>query len=138
MLNSNPVARLTAPDDAELPPTDRITIRLRPGDGRAIAVRAERRGLKPSTYIAGLVRAHVAANPPLAVDELQAVKEAVIQLTAIGGALHQVAHFTLKTGQVPNSLRLEIGKAWAAVAVLKQRVHDLAHKALTSWEANNG
>ena len=59
-------------------------------------------------------------------------------MTSIGGALHQVAHVTLKTGQVPNSLRQEIGKTWAAVAVLKQRVHDLAHKALISWETNYG
>src|SRR2546422_2446708 len=39
--------------------TDRITIRLRPGDGEAITRRAAQRGMKASTYLAALVRAHV-------------------------------------------------------------------------------
>ena len=111
LLSSNPVGRFTAPDHVEVSPTDRITIRLRPGDGRAIAARAELRGLKPSTYISGLVRAHVTANPPLAVDELQAVKGAVAQLTAIGGALHQVAHVTLNVDKRPRLTTFRLKQA---------------------------
>ena len=34
------------------PATDRITIRLRPGDGDTIARRAAERGMKPSAYLA--------------------------------------------------------------------------------------
>ena len=47
------------------PALDRITIRLRPGDRLAIRHRAAERRIKDSAYIAALVRAHVAANPPL-------------------------------------------------------------------------
>jgi predicted DNA binding CopG/RHH family protein len=42
--------------------TDRITIRLRPGDGAAIARRAAGRGMKASGYLSALVRAHVCGN----------------------------------------------------------------------------
>jgi hypothetical protein len=45
--------------------TDRITIRLRPGDGAAIARRAAQRGMKASTYLAALARAHLRANPQI-------------------------------------------------------------------------
>src|SRR4029450_1689176 len=58
--------------------TDRITIRLRPGDRRAINERANRRDMKASTYLAALVRAHVATNPPLTENELSAYKHGVI------------------------------------------------------------
>src|SRR3979490_1536342 len=34
--------------------TDRITIRLRPGDGAVVARRAAERGMKPSPYLAAL------------------------------------------------------------------------------------
>ncbi len=54
------------------PAVDRITIRLRPGDRLAIRKRAAGRRMKDSAYIAALVRRHLAANPPLASDELAA------------------------------------------------------------------
>src|ERR1700733_10221675 len=55
----------SVPAPARGPATDRITIRLRPGDGESIARRAAQRGVKPSAYLAALVRAHVVVNPPL-------------------------------------------------------------------------
>ena len=60
--------------------TDRITIRLRPGDHQVIARRAAQRAMKASSYLAALVRAHVAANPPLAATELAALKQSVVVL----------------------------------------------------------
>jgi hypothetical protein len=50
--------------------TDRITIRLRPDDGSEIGRRAAQRGMKPSTYLAALARAHLRTNPPLPASEL--------------------------------------------------------------------
>ena len=69
------------------PATDRITIRLRPGDGRGITIRASRRAMKPSAYLAGLVRAHIALDPPIATTELAALKQAVANLAGIGSQL---------------------------------------------------
>ena len=79
------IRTLLASDVPDLPPrtsssepaVDRITIRLRPGDRLAIRHRAAERRMKDSAYIAALVRGHVAANPPLAAQELAALKAAV-------------------------------------------------------------
>jgi hypothetical protein len=66
------------------PATDRITIRLRPGDGEAIGRRALERGMKPSAYLAALARAHLAVNPPLAAKELAALKQSIVLLAGLG------------------------------------------------------
>jgi hypothetical protein len=44
--------------DARVSATDRITIRLRPGDGEWITHRAAQRGMKRSAYLSALVRVH--------------------------------------------------------------------------------
>src|SRR6185437_14974496 len=49
--------------------TDRITIRLRPGDGAALDARAARRRMKTSTYLAALVGSHIAGEAVLTTDE---------------------------------------------------------------------
>jgi hypothetical protein len=67
--SSGPPPPATTPESRREPATDRITVRLRPGDGRAISQRASQRGMRASTYLAALVRAHISANPPLTVDE---------------------------------------------------------------------
>jgi len=69
--------------------TDRITIRLRPGDGAVIAGRARERGVKTATYLAALARAHIAADPPLFVHELAALKQSIAILSGLGLVLRQ-------------------------------------------------
>src|SRR5579863_7057631 len=82
----------SVPAPARGPATDRITIRLRPGDGESIARRAAQRGMKPSAYLAALVRAHVAVNPPLAAKELAALKHSIVVLAELGPLLAETAH----------------------------------------------
>jgi hypothetical protein len=50
------------------PAADRITIRLRPGDRYALNQRAAQRGIRSFTSLAALVRACIAASPPLTID----------------------------------------------------------------------
>ncbi len=117
--------------------TDRITIRLRPGDGAAIAQRAVERGMKASAYLAALARAHVRANPPLPVAELTALKESVEVLSRLGHCLAQLARNPALGGSERAALREELGHTRAAVATLKQRTHDLAKAALIAWESHS-
>src|SRR5882762_3102835 len=49
-----PQATFGATKSERIRATDRITIRLRPGDGAAITRRAAERGMKASTYLAAL------------------------------------------------------------------------------------
>jgi hypothetical protein len=110
------------------PATDRITVRLRPGDREAIVRRAEQRGMKASTYLAALVRGHVVANPPLAARELAALKQSVVVLAALGRVL---ANLT------PGVSQEDLQRTRAALTDLEQRTHDLARAALISWETRS-
>ena len=125
--------RESAPAPARGPATDRITIRLRPGDRESIAQRAAQRGMKPSAYLAALVRAHVAVNPPLTANELAALKQSVAVLAAVGRVLAQA----IRLPSSPGVAREELQRTCAAVAVLEQRTHDLARAGLISWESRS-
>ena len=115
--------------------TDRITIRLRPGDRRPINERASRRGIKASTYLAALVRAHIATNPPLTEDELGAYKHGVVLLAGLGRLLTRISRDAAQAGRVPQELQQELIRVRAVVAELEKRTHDLARAALVSWES---
>jgi hypothetical protein len=117
------------------PATDRITIRLRPGDGEAVARRASERGMKASAYLAALVRAHVAVNPPLATKELAALKQSIVVLAGLGSLLAQTARNPILSGPGLEDVRQNISRTRAAVTALEQRTHDLVRTALISWES---
>jgi hypothetical protein len=136
LLESNgPLVSTTAPEARRHPATDRITIRLRPGDGRAINQRAAQRGIRASTYLAALVRAHVAASPPLTVDELAILKQGVAVLASLGRALSHVSRNAAQGGTLSPDLQKYLGQTRAVVAALERRTHDLARSALITWES---
>jgi hypothetical protein len=139
LLQSN-LPTLQPPGDlpAREPATDRITIRLRPGDRRAINKRAEQRGMKTAAYLAALVRAHIAANPPLAAEELAALKQATAVLAALGTLIARRAQRHAEAAAMTTELREDLSRTRAVVAALGQRTHDLARAALISWEAHYG
>ena len=127
---------LTIPDPASRQPaTDRITIRLRPGDGAALDARAAGRGIKASTYLAALVRSHIAANAVLTANELEAVKQAVVVLAGIGRVLSRIARSGAQGGSVPPEVRQALAQTRSVVTALEQRASDLARAALRTWES---
>jgi hypothetical protein len=101
------------------PATDRITIRLRPGDGRAIHDRAARRGFKPSAYIAALVRAHMSRNPPLPSNELASLKQGIAVLSRLGRLMAHTARKAAEEGALPPELAKELSQTRAVVAGLE-------------------
>jgi len=119
------------------PASDRITIRLRPGDGHAIARRARERGMKSSAYLAGLVRAHVATNPPLATQELATLKYSLHILVKLGIALLSAGRDPALSGPALEDLRRDISRTRAAVATVEGHVHDAVKKALAAWESRS-
>ena len=123
---------------ARVAATDRITIRLRPRDGVAIARRASERGMKPSGYLAALVRAHLGANPPLASGELQALKQSVVVLAALGTLLAQTARNPALSGPALEDVRQTVSRTRAAVAALEHRTQEFTRRALISWETQRG
>lgn len=126
------LARTSAAGAARATATDRITIRLRPGDRNAIATRAAKRGMKASAYLAALVRAHVVANPPLAAQELSALKYSVAVLAGISGHLVRALR-----NSSADDMRDAVQRTQAAVAALEQHTHDFTKAALISWESRS-
>lgn len=107
------------------PATDRITIRLRPGDGAALDARAAQRGVKASTYLAALVRAHLGASPILTADELHTVKQAVVVLAGVGRVLSRIARSGAQGSPIPAEVRQALARD-----LLCPRHRGAAHKRL--------
>jgi hypothetical protein len=136
------IRTLLASDVPDLPPrtssseaaVDRITIRLRPGDRLAIRHRAAERRMKDSAYIAALVRGHVAANPPLATQELAALKATVSVLAGFGRLMARTAREAAQAGVLPRSLHQDLGRTRALVPDVERRLHEFAQAALVTWE----
>jgi hypothetical protein len=136
LLESNgPLTGATPNGPRREPATDRITVRLRPGDGRAISQRAAQRGIRASTYLAALVRAHVAANPPLTVDEIAILKQGVVLLAKIGQSLSHISRTAAQGGALSPELQTRLTQTHAVVAALERRTRDVARSALITWES---
>jgi hypothetical protein len=117
--------------------TDRITIRLRPGDGAAITRRAAARGMKASRYLSALVRAHVRGNPPLPHAELAALKTSVTVLAGLGQVFARLARSSALTDTDREALRKDIAHLRVILAGLEQQTHDFAKAALIAWESRS-
>jgi hypothetical protein len=117
--------------------TDRITIRLRPGDGAALEARAARRRMKTSTYLAALVRSHIATDTVLTADELDSVKKAVVVLAGVGRLLSRIAYCSGQGASLPPETRQALAQTRSVVAAVEQHTSDLARAALRSWECRH-
>jgi hypothetical protein len=124
-------------EPARQPATDRITIRLRPGDRLALNQRAAERGTRSSTYLAALVRAHLAARPPLTIAELSVLKQGVAVLAKLRRALSETSRRVAQGGPLPPELQKELSMTRTVVAALEQRTRDFARSALITWEARH-
>ena len=91
--------------------------------------------MRDSAYIAALVRAHVAANPPLAADELAAFKIAVTVLAGFGRLMARTAREAAQAGAIAKDLQQDLSRTRALVRP-EQRTHELARAALVSWESS--
>ena len=117
--------------------SDRITIRLRPGDGLEVIRRATERGIKPATYISALVRAHVSSNPPLPTAEVNALKTGIVVLANLGTMLAKTSRQGIPTGPQGEVYGELIRRTRREVATLERCVADLARAALIAWETRS-
>lgn len=90
--------------------------------------------MEASAYLAALVRAHLAVNPPLAASELAALKQSVAVLAALGTLLAQTARNPAPISPPLEDVRQHISRTRAAVAALEQRTQEFTRSALISWE----
>jgi predicted DNA-binding protein len=108
---------------------DRITIRLRPGDGARLRHRSNLRSMKPSTYVAALVRRHVGAAPPLPQPELRALKHTLSELAAT----MRLVRAACGEGQLDASAAAALARDVDAV---RAAVADLVRRNAESWSGD--
>lgn len=134
-----------APTDPLSPPTsgpssDRITLRLRPGDRKLLAARAAGRGMKPCTYLVMLVHAHLRGEAPLPVHEINWLKACIGELSALVRALQSKhdpsAAFPAEAGAV--ALPELTQQAVTCTDRVRQAMADLVRTNLRSWEGGHG
>lgn len=139
VLETNPESASPAPADDEGPSTERLTLRLRPGDRPLLEARAAARGMKPSSYVVALTRAHVRSHAPLPSAELNALKVAVGELSAVGRTLNQLAR-AANPGAGPGGvegLAETLDEAMGRVDEVRREVAALVRVNLVSWEAGD-
>ena len=110
----------------------KISVRLRAEDQLLLRERAAARGMPTATYVSVLVRAHLRNLTPMPASELQALKQTIAELTAVGRNLNQLARAAnqgLRIGSAPNdfSSMLKICEA------LRDDVKALLNANLVSW-----
>ena len=114
---------------------DRITLRLRPDDGKWLRLRAQRRGMKYTTYATALIRAHVRANPPMPLEELARLERILAEISAIGRRLNQIAGAVREGLGVGPGLREELATVLKVVDELRQALREVVRVNRISWES---
>ena len=114
---------------------DRITLRLRPGDGQWLRLRAQRRGMKYTTYAAALIRAHVRLDPPMPLEELARLERILAEISAIGRRINQIAGAVREGLGVDPGLREELATVLKVVDELRQALREVVRVNRISWES---
>jgi hypothetical protein len=137
VLEQNDVSSCAAPKVGADVATERVSLRLRCGDRRRVEVRAAARNMKPATYLVALIRAHVRHDAPLPTAELNALKVAVGQLSAVGRNLNQLVHASHAGAAPVGELVVTLRETVARVEDVRRYVADLVRGNLMSWEAGD-
>jgi hypothetical protein len=115
---------------------DKVSLRLRPGDGKLLRQRAQARGMKYSTYAAALIRAHLRASPPMPLGELAQLERSVAEVSALAKTLRILGRHTQGTDDA--AWRIELSAVVPAVERVLLQIRELGRANLLSWEADDG
>jgi len=118
-------------------PPEKISVRLRPDDFRLLRDRAEIRKIRPATYVALFVRAHLRNLSPLPTEELAALKRSIAEVGAIGRNLNQIAR-AMSRGERGDDLEIAYLQGLMKIlAGLRDYTKGLITANSLSWEAGN-
>jgi hypothetical protein len=92
------VLRIATPGESPSPDSlsqfrrhSRLSIRLAAEDRARLADRAQARGMASATYVSLLVRSHLNNSAPLPKAEYLALRQSILELSALGRTLNQIA-----------------------------------------------
>jgi Bacterial mobilisation protein (MobC) len=118
-----------------IPRSGRISVRLPNDDLLLLRERAAARGLPAATYVSYLVRSHLRRLAPLPDAELNALKHAIGEISAIGRNLNQIAR-AVNLGEGANGPnRADLQALLRACTGLRDAVKDVVNRNLSSWDA---
>lgn len=118
--------------------SDRITLRLRPGDRLSVARRALARDMKTGTYLALLIHNHVHAAAVLPPDELLQIKAVAAQLAALGRQLRVFGMTNPPEGSTGSELHETLALLRREVESAREATAAVVRRNLLSWEAGGG
>jgi hypothetical protein len=127
--------QLTAERPAPVARDARVTVRLLPDDNRLLRERAAARGMPAASYVSTLVRSHLRSLAPLPHKELEALRSAVTQLSAIGRNLSVMARTALAGGTAAGPTQEHLRQMLRICEAMRDHVKGLIHANIVSWEA---
>jgi predicted DNA binding CopG/RHH family protein len=116
----------------------RLYVRLAVEDWRLLKERSTARGLPPATYVALLVRSHLRGAAPLPKAEYLALKQSVLELTAMGRNLNQIARAMNQGSRPPLPGRAEVGAMLKLADGLRDHFKGLLKANERSWSGHAG
>ena len=146
LLIDKVVAAKTTPEEVESAhrtqvkecASNRLTLRLRPGDRTLADAMAAARRMKTSSYLAMLVRTHVRGAPVMPPAELDELKGVVGHLAALGRQLRSLGEGVAAPGGMTSAaahqLLVEVG---TTVESVRQAVAGVVRANLMGWETGN-
>ena len=112
----------------------RVNVRLAPDVWRLLRERARARGMPSATYVSSLVRSHLLGVPPLPKAEYLALKQSVVELTAIGRNLNQIARAMNRGSRPTLPGQAEVGAMLKLAEGLRDHFRGLLSANMRSWE----
>ena len=115
---------------------DKVSLRLRPGDGKLLRQRAVARGMRFSTYAAALIRAHLRASPPMPLAELAVLERSLAEVSALAAELRMLGR--PRQGEENPVGDIELSVIVPAVERLLQQMREVVKANVLSWEGADG
>lgn len=116
---------------------EKISVRLRLEDFTLLRDRAEIRKIRPATYAALFIRAHLRNLSPLPTEELAALKRSVAEVGAVGRNLNQIAR-AMNRGERAGDLEIAYLQGLMKMLTgLRDHTKALIMANALSWEAGN-
>jgi predicted DNA binding CopG/RHH family protein len=116
----------------------RLYVRLAAEDWRLLKERASARGMAGATYVALLTRSHLRNASPLPKAEHLALKQLVVELTAIGRNLNQIARAMNQGASAALPGRTEVAAMLRVAEGLRDHVKRLLSANARTWGQGDG
>ena len=114
-----------------------LFVRLRREDRLLLDARAEARGMRPATYAAVLLRAHLRQLTPLPKEELLALKRSISELAAIGRNINQIGKAANQGARLPSSAREDFHAMLKICEALRDNTKALLKANETTWSTGH-